>query len=116
MWQKRCFVALAWCAVGVGLVAAGAPSFVAANSRPPLCDGAVGDCQCDVKAVENANSKQLGVILEELSESTFFRLFKVRSPLLSPGLGVRAGPSGSHPTAPPRARPPAARPPARRPP
>jgi hypothetical protein len=42
------------------------------------CIGHVEDTRCNVEAVEFANSAQLSSILEELLNTTYFRLFKVR--------------------------------------
>ncbi len=39
--------------------------------------GQLDDAQCDVHAVESANSKQLHNILEELSNTTYFRLMHI---------------------------------------
>ena len=40
--------------------------------------GSLGDANCNVEAVEFANSAQLSSILTQLLNSTYFRLFKVR--------------------------------------
>eukprot|EP00941_MAST-03F_sp_MAST-3F-sp1_P004266 g4266.t1 len=47
------------------------------NDDTRICDGALGDCSCDVEAVEGANSKVLYEILEDLTNTTYFRLFRV---------------------------------------
>lgn len=39
--------------------------------------GSIGDAKCDVAGVQEANSDHLHAILDDLSHSTFFRLFRV---------------------------------------
>lgn len=43
----------------------------------PLPQGEVGDAKCNVEEVESANEHQLHEILNELTNTTFFRLFQV---------------------------------------
>lgn len=42
--------------------------------------GNLDDANCNVEAVEFANSAQLSSIFEELLNTSYFRLFKVRVP------------------------------------
>jgi len=54
------------------------------EALPPTVDeasmcieGPLGDAECSAEAVERANSEQLHSILQELTNTTFFRLFRV---------------------------------------
>ena len=47
------------------------------SSSSSSLHGAVGDAACDVEDVENANEAQLHSILNELTNTTYFRLFQV---------------------------------------
>jgi hypothetical protein len=61
-----------------------------------LSAGSLGDANCNVEAVEFANSAQLSSILTQLLNSTYFRLFKVsgrartHQTLKEESVGVRA--------------------------
>jgi hypothetical protein len=56
-----------------------APTTTAIIVPPPTdISGPVDDAKCDVEMVEGANAAQLHSLLMELSNSTFFRLFKVK--------------------------------------
>ena len=43
----------------------------------PAPSGPLDDARCDVEAVESANNKQLFTIVEELVNTTYFRLFQI---------------------------------------
>ena len=61
-------VGLVYCATAVTSVIAGASD---------LCCGPLEDLKCDVETVTDANTKHLHSILQELMNSTYFRLFPV---------------------------------------
>ena len=45
---------------------------------PSPASGELGDAQCNIAEVEEANESQLHALLVELSETTFFRMIKAR--------------------------------------
>ena len=44
-----------------------------------LLEGSIEDAHCDIESVQKANSEQLHTILAQLTNTTFFRLFQVRT-------------------------------------